>query len=158
MLKQEASLLKNLVFTAALLAGSMALAQEQEQNILQSSGQASVPVGLTVQVKTLMRDSDAVRVRVLASFDSHKTSFINLNDQENAYISWGDSDRDRLHMRQVEDNKWMRVVNGTTMEGDLVFPGTIPAGITKVALVFNPGNSGDDTDAPGVSVPLDLKK
>ncbi|TDX88110.1 hypothetical protein EDE05_10282 [Neorhizobium sp. R1-B] len=154
--RQEAFLLKNLVFITTMFFNSFALAEEQ--NVLLSGGQVSVPVGLTVQVKAVTVGSDATKVRLQASFDSHKTNFVNMNDQENAYISWGDGEQDRLHMRQIADNKWMRVVNGTTMEGDLIFPGVIPAGVTKIALVFNAGNSGDDTNAPGVTIPLELKK
>ena len=52
----------------------------------------------------------------------------------------------------------MRISNGKTMEGDLVFPGTIPADASRLTLVFNPGRDGNDTSAPGVTVPLDLKK
>jgi hypothetical protein len=153
---QEASLLKNVAFITTLLFSGFALAEER--NLVLSGGQVSVPVGLTVQVKALSIGSDATKIRLQASFDSHKTNFVNMNDQENAYISWGDGDQERLHMRQIADNKWMRVVNGTTMEGDLVFPGVIPSNVTKIALVFNAGNSGDDTSAPGVTIPLELKK
>ncbi|MFT4162187.1 hypothetical protein [Shinella sp.] len=118
----------------------------------------SVPVGLTVQVKSVTVGDDATKVRLLASFDSHQTNSINMNDNENAYIAWGEGEQDRLHLRQIADNKWMRIGNGQTMEGDLVFPGVLPAGVTKVSLVFNPGNTGDDTSAPGVTVPLELKQ
>lgn len=61
-------------------------------------------------------------------------------------------------MRQVADNKWMRILNGKTMEGDLVFPGTLPASASKVTLVFNPGNDIGDMSTPGLTIPLELKK
>lgn len=147
---------KKLAFLSTMLLTSTAFAQDQTTIV--SGGQASVPVGLTVQVKGLTVGSDATKIRLLASFDSHKTNFVNMNDQENAYLSWGDGEQERLHMRQIADNKWMRVLNGKTMEGDLIFPGVIPANVTQVSLVFNPGNSGDDTSAPGVTIPLELKK
>ncbi|MBN7808549.1 hypothetical protein JZX86_24755 [Agrobacterium rosae] len=143
-----------LIFTAFLSTAALAA----EQNFTISGGQVSVPVGLTVQVKSVVVGDDATKVRLRASFDSHKTNFINMNDRENAYLSWADGDQGRLHMRQISSNKWMRVSNGKTMEGDLVFPGTIPAEVTNVVLFFNPGNSGDDTNAPGVTIPLELKK
>ncbi|XUY26817.1 hypothetical protein RMR21_000040 [Agrobacterium sp. rho-8.1] len=129
-----------------------------EQNFTISGGQVSVPIGLTVQVKSVTVGEDATKLRLRASFDSSKTLSVNMNDQENAYLSWADGDQGRLHMRQISSNKWMRISNGKTMEGDLVFPGTIPADVTKVVLFFNPGNSGDDTNAPGVTIPLELKK
>lgn len=146
---------KSLLALALLLPGA-AFAEERSFTI--SGGQVSVPVGLTVQVKSLTVGDDATKVRLLASFDSHQTNSVNMNDNENAYIAWGEGEQDRLHLRQIADNKWMRIGNGQTMEGDLVFPGVLPADVTKVSLVFNPGNTGDDTSAPGVTVPLELKQ
>lgn len=149
-------MLKTTVLIVTAFLSTSAFATEQTFTV--SGGQVSVPVGLTVQVKSVTVGDDATRVRLRASFDSHKTTFINMNDRENAYLSWADGDQNRLHMRQIDSNKWMRISNGKTMEGDLVFPGTIPADAKNVVLVFNPGNSGEDTNAPGVTVPLELKK
>lgn len=143
-----------LILTAFLSTASFAA----EQNFTISGGQVSVPVGLTVQVKSVVVGEDATKLRLRASFDSSQTLSVNMNDRENAYLSWADGDQGRLHMRQISSNKWMRISNGKTMEGDLVFPGTIPADVTKVVLFFNPGNSSDDSNAPGVTIPLELKK
>lgn len=147
---------KVLVVVFALLLPTMAFAEERSFTF--SGGQVSVAVGLTVQVKAVMVGEDATKVRLLASFDSDQTNFINMNDAENAYLAWGDGEQDRLHLRQIADNQWMRISNGQTMEGDLVFPGVIPTGTTQVTLVFNPGKTGDDTDAPGVTIPLELQQ
>lgn len=149
-------MLKTTVLIVTAFLATAAFAAEQTFTV--SGGQVSVPVGLTVQVKSVTVGDDATRVRLRASFDSHKTTFINMNDRENAYLSWADGDQNRLHMRQIDSNKWMRISNGKTMEGDLVFPGTVPDDAKNVVLVFNPGNSGEDTNAPGVTVPLELKK
>ena len=143
-----------LILTAFLSTASFAA----EQNFTISGGQVSVPVGLTVQVKSVTVGEDATNLRLRASFDSSQTLSVNMNDRENAYLSWADGDQGRLHMRQISSNKWMRISNGKTMEGDLVFPGTIPADVTKVVLFFNPGNASDDSNAPGVTIPLELKK
>ncbi len=148
-------MLKTLLIAASLLFPAMASAEERNFTI--SGGQASVPVGLTVQVKSVVVGEDAVKVRLLASFDSQATNSVNMNDDENAYLAWGEGGDERLHLRQIADNKWMRIGNGQTMEGDLVFPGVIPAGVKKVTLVFNPGREGDDTNAPGVTIPLALE-
>ncbi len=148
-------MLKTLLIAASLLFPAMALAEERNFTI--SGGQASVPVGLTVQVKSVVVGEDAVKVRLLASFDSQATNSVNMNDDENAYLAWGEGGDERLHLRQIADNKWMRIGNGQTMEGDLIFPGVIPAGVKKVTLVFNPGREGDDTNAPGVTIPLALE-
>ncbi len=148
-------MLKTLCLALALLAPSIVLAEERTLTI--EGGQVSVPVGLMVQVKSVTLGEDATTVRLLASFDSHLTNFVNMNDSENAYLAWGEGAEQRLHLRQIQDNKWMRISNGQTMEGDLVFPGTVPSDATSLTLVFNPGRSGDDTSAPGVTVPLELK-
>lgn len=134
------------------------IAQAQERNITIIGGQVSVPVGLTVQVKSVSIGPDATKIRLLASFDNPGTNFVNMNDSENAYLAWGEGEQERLHMRQILDNRWMRIANGKTMEGDIIFPGTIPVNVEKVSLVFNPGNSGDDRSGPGVTIPLDLKQ
>jgi len=149
-------LLKRILIVAVLLLPAMASAEERTFTI--AGGQVSAPVGLTVQVKAVTIGEDATTVRLLASFDSHVTNSVNMNDGENAYLAWGEGDHERLHLRQIADNKWMRIGNGQTMEGDLVFPGVIPADVTKVSLVFNPGREGNDGNAPGVTIPLELKQ
>ena len=148
-------MLKKILIIATLLFPAMACAEERNFTI--TGGQVSTPIGLTVQVKTVTISEDATTVRLLASFDSHETNSVNMNDGQNAYLAWGDGDHQRLHLRQIADNRWMRIANGQTMEGDLVFPGVIPADVTKVSLVFNPGQDGNDGNAPGVTVPLELK-
>ncbi|MGX5720428.1 hypothetical protein [Shinella zoogloeoides] len=147
-------MLKKFMVVATLLLPAAAYAEEHNFTI--TGGQASVPVGLTVQVKTVTVGEDATTVRLLASFDSHVTNSVNMNDDENAYLAWGEGEQERLHLRQIADNRWMRIGNGQTMEGDLVFPGVIPAGVTKVTLVFNPAHDGNDSSAPGVTIPLEL--
>ncbi len=123
-----------------------------------SGAQVSAPVGLTVKVKSITVGDDAVKVRLQASFDSNRTNSIAMNGADNAYLAWGEGDQERLHLRQVADNKWMRILNGKTMEGDLVFPGTLPATASKVTLVFNPGNEIGDVSGPGLAIPLELKR
>lgn len=138
----------------AALALPLSPAVAQERTLTVEGGQASAPVGVLVQVRSVRVSPDATVLHLLASFDSQATSFINLNDSQNAYLEYGDGQR--LHLRQVPDNPWLRVVNGETLEGDLVFPGTLPADVNKVVLVLNPGNAADDTDAPGMRLTLVL--
>jgi hypothetical protein len=145
-----------LILALAVALPTISLANERSFTI--SGGQVTVPVGLTVQVKSITVGEDATKVRLLASFDSHRTNSVNMNDSENAYLAWGEGEESRLHLRQIADNKWMRISNGQTMEGDLVFPGVIPANVEKVSLVFNPGKDGSDTVGPGVTIPLELKQ
>ncbi len=148
-------MLKILSLTLALLLPSTVLAEERTFTV--NGGQVSAPVGLLVRVKSVSVGEDATTVSLLASFDSRQTNFVNMNDSQNAYLAWGDAPDQRLFLRQVGENKWMRIGNGQTMEGTLVFPGAIPPGTARLTLVFNPGRPGDDTSAPGVTIPLDLK-
>lgn len=149
-------MLKILVLAAGMIASGAASAAERTIEI--AGGQVSSPVGLTVQVKSVTVGDDAAKVRLLASFDSHVTNRVNMNDGENAYLAWGDGEQQRLHLRQIVDNRWMSISNGQTLEGELVFPGAIPAEAAKLTLVFNPGSSADDPNAPGVTIPLELKQ
>lgn len=148
-------MLKASAIVLALLLPTTVSAEERTVTI--KGGQVSTEVGLTVQVKSIKLGDDATTLRLLASFDSQATNFVNMNDDENAYLAWGDAPEQRLHMRMIGENKWMRVINGQTMEGDLVFPGSVPDDVERLTLVFNPGQDGDDTNAPGVTLPLDLK-
>jgi len=142
----------------SLLALIFSFAVQAEERIIEiTGGQASVPVGLTVLVKSVTMGDGATKVQLQASFDGD-TNFIDMNDDEKAYLAWGEGVNERLHLRTITGNRWMRIRNGTTMEGTLIYPGLIPDGIDKIELVFNAGNSGDDHDAPGITVPLDLKK
>lgn len=148
-------MLKILTLTAALILPGAALAEQRSLPI--QGGQVSTPVGLTVRVKAVTVGEDATTVHLMASFDSHRTNSINMNDAENAYLAWGEAEDQRLSLRQVRDNRWLRIGNGQTMEGALVFPGLVPADATRLRLVFNPGRSGQDTNAPGVTIPLELR-
>jgi len=146
---------KIIAFVSAVL---FSFAVQAEEKIIEiTGGQVSVPVGLTVLVKSVTIGNGATKVHLQASFDGD-TSFINMNDDEKAHLSWGEADHQRLHLRAIADNKWMRIHNGTTMEGELIYPGLIPDEVDKIELVFNAGRSGNDSSAPGIVLPLDLKK
>lgn len=129
----------------------------EERSLPVQGGQVSTPVGLTVRVKAITVSEDATTVHLMASFDSHQTNSVNMNGEENAYLAWGEGEEQRLSLRQVRDNRWLRIVNGQTMEGALVFPGVLPPEAPRLTLVFSPGRSGHDTNAPGVTVPLELR-
>jgi len=143
--------------TVTVQTGGGAAVQTGEKTIEISGGQASVPVGLTVLVKSITIGDGATKVQLQASFDGD-TIFINMNDNGKAYLTWGEGANKRLWMRTITGNKWMQIRNGTTMEGTLIYPGVIPDEVDRIELVFNAGNSGNDTSAPGVTIPLELKK
>jgi len=172
-------MLKNLIVTFSLLLSAISMslicvplisvsgAQENEavekvgNSVEFSGGQASIPIGLTVQVKAITLGEDAVTVRLLASFDSSKTSSIEMNGYGNAFLFWGDENeggRGYLHLRQIADNPAMRISNGQTMEGDLLFPGKIPTEVKQIWLFFNDGHTDVNTSSPGITIPLELKQ
>ena len=141
---------------ALFLALTLPLAAHAEPRSLEfTGGQVSVPVGVTVQVKSVSVGEDATTVHLLASLDTSATDSVELAFTENPTLQWGTGNL--LHMRQVADNPNLVLENGQTLEGDLVFPGVIPADVTEISLVFNPGLDGTNIAGPGVTIPLALK-
>ena len=128
-------------------------ASASEKTFKVSGGQASVPAGVTIQVRKIVVGEDATVVHLVASFDSRRTSRVNLNEA-NATLDLGDGQR--LQLRQPDDNRYLTIANGQTIDAELVFPGQIPDGTKQVALSFNEGNEGDDQNAPGVILRLSL--
>ena len=143
-----------LFFARAMVAAGLALAmvapsvaEEAARVVHQGSVQTSVPAGVTVIVKKITVGEDATVVSLVASFDSRQTNRVNLNDV-NAFLEIGNNQK--LSLRQPEDNPYLMIQNGQSMDGELVFPGRIPADAGEVRLVFDDGNAGDDLNAPGL--------
>ena len=120
---------------------------------IETSAQGTNEAGVTARVKSVTIGDDATVLGVVLSFDSQATSYVELAGAD-SYLSFGETQR--LHLRQIADNPYLRISNGQSLTGELVFPGTIPADTQEISLVFNEGNAGDDTSAPGlvVAVPL----
>ena len=146
-------MMKVFALATALALPMAAMAEERSFQI--EGGQVSVPAGVTVQVKTVSVGEDATTVHLLVSLDTSDTSSVEMAFTENPTLQWGEGQM--LHMRQIADNPNLTLTNGQTLEGDLVFPGVIPAGVETVNLVFNPGHDGTDIAGPGVTIPLALK-
>lgn len=130
-----------------------ALAETRSHQI--EGGQVSVPAGVTIQVKSVSVGEDATTVHLLASLDNSVTDEVELAFTEPPTLQWGDGQM--LYMRAVPDNPNLELKNGQTLEGDLVFPGVLPADLTELRLVFNPGNEGSSIAGPGVTISLALK-
>ena len=143
------------LLSALLGAGTLAAAQtapEAPAAVEFPGGQVSIPVGLTMMVKKITVGSDATILNVSLSFDGD-TSWVRMNDTP-GYLDLGEGQR--LFLRAIPDNADLQIRQGETLEGDLVFPGTIPAGTESVTLVLNEGRDGSDTIAPGLSLALPL--
>ena len=115
--------------------------------------QASIPLGVTIVTRSIERGEDAVVVTVIASFDSRQTNSVMLAN-EPTFLRFGEDQR--LSLRQPADNRDLRIRNGQSMEGQLVFPGFLPPETREVTLVFNDGQDASDISAPGLSLRIPL--
>lgn len=120
-----------------------------------ASIQGVADVGVVVRVKEVVVAEDVTLVTISASY-SGETSFLEL-----AYTDSGtylrDENGQKLPLRQPEDNRNLRISRGDTMQGKLVFLGTVSPDSKKITLVFNEGRSGSDTSGPGLSIDVPLK-
>lgn len=130
-----------------------AAAPAPKQVALSVQGVASA--GLTVRVKNIELGEDATVLTVSASFGSRETNFTNLAETV-TYLA--DPAGNRLMLRPPEDNRYLRILSGDTMEGKLVFLGAVPPGTPQLRLVFNEGNTPDNTAGPGLSITLPLQQ
>ena len=116
--------------------------------------QGVASAGLTVRVKAIEMGEDATILTVSASFGSRETNFTNLAET-NTFLA--DPAGNRLMLRPPEDNRYLRIVTGDTMEGKLVFLGAVPPGTPQLRLVINEGHTPEDTSGPGLSIALPLQ-
>lgn len=119
------------------------------------SVQGVANAGLTVRVKGIELGEDATVLTVSASFGSRATNFTNLAETTTYLV---DDAGNRLALRPPEDNRYVRINSGDTMEGKLVFLGAVAPSTPQLRLVINEGNTGDNTDGPGLSITLPLQQ
>ena len=100
------------------------------------NAQASSPMGLTVRVKQVELAADATILTVSISLGGDQTIFTSLVDA-NTYLL--DEAGNRLMPKLPEDNRFLRVRKGETLEGELVFMGALPANARQVEWVINEG-------------------
>ena len=116
--------------------------------------QGVASAGLTVRVKAIEMGEDATILTVSASFGSRETNFTNLAETNTFLV---DPAGNRLMLRPPEDNRYLRIVSGDTMEGKLVFLGAVAPGTPQLRLVINEGHTPEDTSGPGLSIALPLQ-
>jgi hypothetical protein len=119
------------------------------------SVQGVANAGLTVRVKGVELGEDATVLTVSASFGNRETNFTNLAETATFLV---DAACNRLMLKPPDDNRYVRINSGDTMEGKLVFLGAVPPSTTQVRLVINEGNAGDNTAGPGLSITLPLQQ
>ena len=117
------------------------------------NAQASSPMGLTVRVKQVELAADATILTVSISLGGDQTIFTSLVDANTNLL---DEAGNRLMPKLPEDNRFLRVRKGETLEGELVFMGALPANARQVELVINEGNAPDNTSGPGLKLSLPI--
>ncbi|XXQ56567.1 hypothetical protein ACA040_005299 [Xenophilus aerolatus] len=118
------------------------------------SVQGVASAGLTVRVKGIELGPDATVLTVSASFASQLTNWTQMASGD-TYLQ--DADGNKLMLKRVEDNRYLKIKNGDTMEGRLIFLGAVPPSATQVKLVLNEGSPQDDPNSPGLTIDLPLK-
>jgi len=118
------------------------------------SVQGVAPIGVTVRVKSVELGLDATILDVSVSYSSTMASYVDMATTESFLQT---ETGDRLMLKRPEDNRDLRIQDGATMDGKLVFLGRVPPGSGQVRLVFNQGNTGDNSVGPGMDILIPLK-
>lgn len=116
--------------------------------------QGVTDVGATVRVKSVDLGEDATIVDVSISFASNMTHNVDMAT-EDTFIETPNGQR--LMLKKPEGNPRMTIADGDTMEGRLVFLGTVPADAQSISLVFNEGSSSDSIIGPFLRLNIPLR-
>lgn len=116
--------------------------------------QGVAPAGVTVRVKGVELGSDATVLDVSISFANRITDSTMLALAD-TFLE--DESGARLHIKRPDGNRDITIREGETLDGQLVFLGSVPATARKLRLVFNDGNDGDNIVAPGLVMELPLQ-
>lgn len=116
--------------------------------------QGVAPAGVTVRVKGVEIGGDATVLDVSISFANRitDTTMLALAD---TYLQ--DESGAKLHIKRPDSNRDLTIREGETLNGQLVFMGSVPTSAKQLKLVFNDGNKGDNIVAPGLAFDLPLQ-
>lgn len=116
--------------------------------------QGVAPAGVTVRVKSVEIGGDATVLDVSISFANRitDTTMLALAD---TYLQ--DESGAKLHIKRPDSNRDLTIREGETLNGQLVFMGSVPTSARQLKLVFNDGNKGDNIVAPGLAFDLPLQ-
>lgn len=115
--------------------------------------QGVAPAGVTVRVKGVELGGDATVLDVSISFANRITDSTMLALADTFLEDEGGA---RLHIKRPADNRDITIREGDTLDGQLVFLGSVAPTARKLRLVFNDGNEGDNIVAPGLVMELPL--
>lgn len=118
------------------------------------SVQGVAAAGVTVRVKAIELGGDATVLDVSISFANHITNSAMLALAD-TFVE--DDSGARLHIKRPEGNRDLVIREGQTLDGQLVFLGSVPTTARHLRLVFNEGNDGDNIVAPGLVMELPLQ-
>ena len=116
--------------------------------------QGVAPAGVTVRVLSVELGTDATVLDVSASYGGTITNDITLAGAATYLL---DEQGNRLMLKPPQDNQYLRIVKGQTMQGKLVFLGAVAENAKSVKLVFNDNNDGNNLVDPGLTIPLPLE-
>lgn len=116
--------------------------------------QGVAEAGVTVRVKAVEMGPDATVLEVSISYANRitNTTMLALAD---TYLQ--DESGARLHIQRPASNRNLTVREGETLDGQLVFMGTVSPSTRHLKLVFNEGNDPDNIVAPGLVIELPLE-
>lgn len=115
--------------------------------------QGAAAAGLTVRVKAVEMSEDATLLTVSASFSSR---FAHATTLAGTDTFLRDAAGNQLMLKRPADNQQLMIRSNDTMEGKLVFLGSVPADAKEITLVINQGNQPDDITGPGLTIRLPL--
>lgn len=118
--------------------------------------QGVTDVGATVRVKSVDLAEDVTVLNVSISFAGKMTNNVEMASTP-TYIQLPSGQK--LMLKAPEGNPNMNIVNGDTMNGQLVFMGAVPRDAQRIAVVFNEGSTSDSIIGPflRLDVPLTAK-
>lgn len=141
------------VQTAPLGSAPAPVATPTQTRTIPVQVQATVPAGVTLRVKGVELGPDATILDISASYSSQVSNNIDLGLME-GYLT--DAIGTRLPLKRPDDNKYLRINDGETMEGKLVFLGAVPSTSREVTLILNEGNAPDNPAGPGIELKIPL--
>ncbi|MFE8646068.1 hypothetical protein ACFX58_13375 [Sphingomonas sp. NCPPB 2930] len=115
--------------------------------------QGAAAAGLTVRVKAVEMSEDATLLTISASFSSR---FAHATTLAGTDTFLRDAAGNQLMLKRPADNQQLMIRSNDTMEGKLVFLGSVPADAKEITLVINQGNQPDDITGPGLTIKLPL--
>lgn len=116
--------------------------------------QGVAPAGVTVRVKAIEIGGDATVLDVSISFANRITNSTMLALAD-TYLQ--DESGAKLHIKRPDGNRDLNIREGETLNGQLVFLGSVAPTARQLKLVFNDGAQGDNIVSPGFSIDLPLQ-